>query len=72
MSLVSCVQMFLLEQIPTDTHPNEYPGGFEYVPKCLSKNLGVEDEPRCAHSFSTGFKLKPGHVKTFRVALVKG
>ena len=48
MSLVSCVQMFLLEQIPTDTHPNEYPGGFEYVPKCLSKNLGVEDEPRVA------------------------
>ena len=41
---------------------NEYPGDFEYVPKCLPQYLGAEDEPRCAHSFSTGFKLKPGHV----------
>ena len=57
-----CCSDVFWEQILIYYSSNEYPGGFEYVPKRLPQYLGVEDEPRCAHSFSTGFKLKPGHV----------
>lgn len=59
--MIGAVQMFFGTNTNTYSS-NEYPGGFEYIPKCLPQYLGVEDEPRCAHSFSTGFKLKPGHV----------